>query len=539
MQSNTAFQESWVRNMEDGRKEGEGFRTGERPLPIEGEREKKILDPLLEQVVQLDSRLRVEWANRSACEFGGLREEEIAGRACHEIWGGSASPCNGCPAVTALATGETAEGEIKTPNGRIYRMKAIPIRDFRGRVSGIRRLALDLTEQKRAIEEQRERLETQLIQAQKMEAVGTLAGGIAHDFNNLNQAILGYTELLISGRKSGDPGYRELQVIRKASRMASDLTSQLLTFSRKVESHLRPLNLNQAVQQTMTFLQRTIPKMIRIENSLEMDLNTVNADPTQVEQVLMNLALNASDAMPEGGKLVVSTKNRYLDEHFCRMNIGFTQGHYVCLTVSDTGQGMDKKTLEHIFEPFYTTKAMGKGTGLGLAIVYGIVKNHGGHITCHSARGEGTTFKVYLPALRQALTECDMEAEFGQFIGGQETVLLVDDEESILEFQKQALGKAGYKTLTAEDGETALDLYRRHAGDISLVVLDSNMPGMGGMRCLEELVQLDPGIKVLVVSGYLEEAKAQEAVGSGAKGFIGKPFGIRAFLDEIRSILDA
>jgi len=241
-------------------------------------------------------------------------------------------------------------------------------------------------------------LSRQLLQAQKMEAIGTLAGGIAHDFNNLLQVTLGYSELLLAEKREDDPEYADLSKILQSARSGAELVQRLLTFSRKVEPKPVPLNLNRRILQVEKLLRRTIPKMIHIQLDLSDDLADINADPTQMEQVLMNLAVNARDAMPDGGKLAISTRNVSLDEEYCRVRAGAKPGEYVLLTVSDTGYGMDKATIDHIFEPFYTTKELGRGTGLGLAMVYGIVKQHGGYISCYSEVEHGTTFNVYFPA---------------------------------------------------------------------------------------------------------------------------------------------
>jgi two-component system, cell cycle sensor histidine kinase and response regulator CckA len=242
-------------------------------------------------------------------------------------------------------------------------------------------------------------LQKQLIEAQKMEAIGTLAGGIAHDFNNLLQVINGYAEIAMFRIKEGDVGYSALLEIRRAARSAAELTQGLLTFSRRVESKLRPVDLNQELQEVAKMLARTLPKMIEIEMDLFEPLDTVNSDPAQLQQVVMNLAVNARDAMPNGGRLSIETKNVHLDEEYCKSYLEVSPGNYVLLSISDSGTGMDEETRKHIFDPFFTTKETGKGTGLGLSIVFGIVKSHGGNILCHSEPGHGTTFKVYLPAL--------------------------------------------------------------------------------------------------------------------------------------------
>jgi PAS domain S-box-containing protein len=392
----------------------------------------------------------------------------------------------------------------------------------------------------RDISEQKN-LEGQLQQAQKMEAVGTLAGGIAHDFNNLLQAIQGYTELLLIRKKEGESDWRELQEIIRASKRGAELTQQLLTFSRKVESKIIPLNLNQEVGEVRELLERTIPKMIDVEFKLADNLQMVNADPVQLRQVLMNLAVNAKDAMPEGGKLLIETQSVTLDQEFCRRYAEVTPGDYVLFSISDTGHGMAKETLEHIFDPFYTTKEVGKGTGLGLAIVYGIIKNHEGYITCYSHPEVGTTFRIYLPTIEPESVPVDVliapEPE-GLARGGSETILLVDDEEFIRELGADVLGRAGYTVLTAGDGENALKLYRQERARIDLVILDLIMPGMGGRKCLEELLTIDPHTRVLISSGYSPDGPTKGALDTGAKGFVSKPYDTSQLLQLVREILD-
>jgi len=384
---------------------------------------------------------------------------------------------------------------------------------------------------------QRKRLEDQFQQAQKMEAVGTLAGGIAHDFNNLLQAIQGYSDLLLLDKNKDEPGYRDLQEIRHAGQRASELTQQLLTFSQKVESKLRPVDLNHEVAQVEKLLKRIIPKMIKIELHLADTLSTINADPSQIEQVIMNLGVNARDAMPEGGELIIETEKTTMDEEYCNTHLGATPGDYVLLTVSDTGHGMDKDILEHIFEPFYTTKKTGKGTGLGLAMVYGIIKGHQGYITCYSEPGEGTAFKIYLPTIEQEAESEELKEE-KMPVGGTETILLVDDEQSIRELGKDTLAKFGYKVIMAPDGESALELYREKKKKIDLIILDLIMPGMGGRKCLEKLLKINPQVKALIASGYSVNEPTKEALEAGARGFISKPYDLKQMLKAVRKALD-
>ncbi len=379
------------------------------------------------------------------------------------------------------------------------------------------------------------KLGAQLQQAQKMEAIGTLAGGIAHDFNNLLQAVLGYSDLLLLNKDKEEADYRELQEIRRAAQRGTELTQQLLTFSRKVESKLRPLNLNNEVQQVHELLRRTIPKMIEIKLRMSKNLKPVNADPAQIGQALMNLVVNAKDAMPGGGKLLIETENVSLDDKFCKTHIGAHPGDYVLLTVSDTGHGMERESLARIFEPFYTTKKIGVGTGLGLAMVYGIVKNHNGYITCESRPGKGTTFKIFFPVIDQE-TELEEEMEGSVPSGGTETILLVDDEKFIRDLGVRVLTTYGYRVLTASDGEAALRLYGKEYERIDLVILDLIMPKMSGGQCFEGILKINPDAKVIIASGYAADQPIKGPLEDRSQCFIGKPF--KVLLKSVRDVLN-
>jgi PAS domain S-box-containing protein len=397
-------------------------------------------------------------------------------------------------------------------------------------------LRREIAERKQAQAESEE-LQKTLIQAQKMEAVGTLAGGIAHDFNNLLQAIQGYAGLLLLDKEKGDPGSRELREICRAVDRGGELSRRLLTFSRSVESRKLPVDMNLQVRQALELIKRVIPKMIAIELQLTPALDIINADPVQVEQVLMNLSVNARDAMPDGGRLVLKTENVELDGKGGDGHPEALPGDYVMLSVTDTGSGMDREMLEHIYEPFFTTKEVGAGTGLGLAMVYGIVRSHKGYIECQSRPAEGTTFRLYFPVIAQeAAPEAMDEAKASE--GGSETILLVDDESSIRKIGEESLARFGYSVLTAVDGESALRLYRGKK-KIDLVVLDLIMPGMGGRRCLMEILAIDPGAKVIIASGYADTGSREEAIAAGAVDFIDKPYDIGQLLGAMRKALDA
>ena len=301
---------------------------------------------------------------------------------------------------------------------------------------------------------------------------------------------------------------------------------------------MHPLNINDEVKQVKTLLKRTIPRMIEIEFHLADDLRTVNADPAQLEQVLLNLGVNARDAMPDGGRLVIETENVTLDQEFCQTHMGAKAGDFVLLTVSDTGHGMDKATVEHIFEPFYTTKGIGQGTGLGLAMVYGTIKNHQGYINCYSEVGQGTAFKIYLPAIEQK-AEIFRAEKTAAIQGGHETILVVDDEEWVREVAVEILEQYGYQVESAPDGERALEIYSEGKDEIDLVLLDLGMPGMGGKKCLERLVKFDPDVKVVIASGYSADGQVKETHKIGARGFIGKPYRLEDMLKKVREALDS
>ncbi len=406
-----------------------------------------------------------------------------------------------------------------------------------GELIGLEGIARDISEHKR--------LEAELFQAKKMEVIGALAGGVAHDFNNILQVISGFTELILIRKTEEDPDYPNLTRILTQTRRASELIRRLLTFSRKEKGQLEPLNLNTVLENVKEILIETLPRVIDIKFNLANDLKLVNADPTQVEQIIMNLAINARDAMPDGGKLVFTTRNVFLDEKYCQNHPDIIPGKYVLLTISDTGMGMDNHTLEHIFEPFFTTKERGKGTGLGLATVYGIVKGHGGSITCHSEPGKGTTFEIYLPVIEaeSQKQEAKQKGEEKMPAGGNETILLVDDEEPVREVAKEFLEQYGYAVMTAESGEEAIEMVSKAIHTMppsapDLIILDLNMPGMGGYKCLQQLLKIDPNSKVIIASGYSAEFQEKKIPETGARGFIAKPYQMEQLLKKVREMID-
>jgi PAS domain S-box-containing protein len=380
-------------------------------------------------------------------------------------------------------------------------------------------------------------LETQLIQAQKMEAVGTLAGGFAHDFNNKLQVIAGYVELILCNEELPENLKHDMDAIGQAVHASAELIREMMVFSRKTSVNLAPLNLNKLVTQLRSMLVPVMPKMITVDLVLAEDLWPINAAPNQIDQILMNLSVNARDAMPEGGKLTIQTQNTILDEEYCRYHPNTKPGRYVLLSVTDTGSGMDAGTVKRIFEPFFTTKEEGKGTGLGLSVVYGIVEKHGGNIICDSDPSVGTTFKIFLPTTEE-VTEEEHSEKTEPPKGQGETILLVDDEPNLVNIVSRQLVSANYRVIKASNGNEALNLYEEHREQISLVILDLLMPEMDGRRCLDALHDIDPNVRVLVATGHTTPGMLGELEQAGVQGFIRKPFETSQLLEEIRKIID-
>lgn len=384
----------------------------------------------------------------------------------------------------------------------------------------------------------RKELEEQLLQSQKMEAIGQLAGGVAHDFNNLLTVIVGYSEMLLTGLDRNNPKFRELQQIRDAGNRAAALTRQLLAFSRKQILEPQIINLNDLITNLEKMLGRLIGENIDLSTYLAPDLTQIKADPGQIEQVIVNLAVNARDAMPQGGKLTIETDNIYLDEMYIRKHHGAKAGNYVLMTISDNGLGMDKATLDRIFEPFFTTKSKDKGTGLGLATVYGIIKQSGGNIWVYSEPGQGTVFKLYLPAVMETGIASREKVEIQEKLSGNETILVVEDEESVLVFLEQVLEEFGYHLITARDGLEAINKAKKFKKTIHLLLSDVVMPHLSGKELALEIKKLHPETKICFMSGYTDNAIVHHGVLDENTNFIQKPFSPVALLKKVREVLD-
>jgi len=420
----------------------------------------------------------------------------------------------------------TRAGEVK----HVWE-KGCGLFDAKGDLVVLEGFVTDVTEQRH--------LEDQLRQAQKMEAVGQLAGGIAHDFNNVLMVIKGYSELLTDKLKGHDRLGAMAGEIQKASERAAGLVRQLLAFSRKQVLDPQVLDLNAIVASTEMMLQRLIGEDIVLATALSPTLGHVKADPGQIEQVIMNLAVNARDAMPEGGKLTIETQAVELDETYAQQKLGARPGSYALLAVTDTGQGMDKETQSHIFEPFFTTKEKGKGTGLGLATVYGIVKQSGGYVWVYSEPGQGTTFKVYLPRIAEAEQAAVLPAPRAETSAASRealTVLIVEDEASLRALEREYLEVSGFKVLEAESGEEAILVCEQHDGPISLLMTDVVMPGLSGRALAEQISARRPGIKVLYVSGYPDQTIARHGVLETEMHFLQKPFSAESLRRKLNQI---
>jgi signal transduction histidine kinase/CheY-like chemotaxis protein len=394
----------------------------------------------------------------------------------------------------------------------------------------------DITERNRTEEALRES-EERLRQSQKMEGIGQLAGGMAHDFNNILTAITGYSDLTLRKLPEDNPLRHNVEQIKKAGERAASLTRQLLAFSRKQILQPKVLNLNAVVPDMDKMLRRLISEDIDLLMVLDPALGSVKADPSQIEQVILNLFVNARDAMPKGGKLTIETSNVYLSEEYSRQYVSVRSGHHVMLAVSDNGCGIEEATKKRIFEPFFTTKGTGKGTGLGLSTVYGIVKQSEGSIWVYSEVGKGTTFKVYLPRCDEVVEEHKQTAPYIQLSREGEMVLLVEDEEMVRGMARQVLEMNGYHVLEASHGKEALRICEQHKGRIDLMVTDVVMPQMGGQELAECLASSRPETRVLFVSGYTDDAIVHHGVLNEGVNFLQKPFTPDALAHKVREVL--
>ena len=501
----------------------------------QAEEGRRLLETAIEQAAEYilitDAEGTIQYVNQAFEKITGFKREEAIGQNPRILKSGVQNEAFYRDMWDTIKGGEVWKGHLvnKKKDGNLYTEEATisPVRNPSGQITNFVAVKRDVTQELN--------LENQLRHAQKMESIGQLTGGVAHDFNNILTTIMGYSSLVKKAPELSEKIRKQIEEMEKASMRGAELTRQLLTFSRKQTPRLETINLNDVIDSTLGFLKRTLPPTIVIESKLSPDLGPVSADSGQMQQILMNLCVNSHDAMPGGGKIRIETENIVIEKEYIRNHYYAKPGPFVLLTFSDTGEGMNKEDMSRIFEPFFTTKALGKGTGLGLSIVYGIVKNHKGFINVYSEKGKGTTFKIYLP---QTTGRVKAKSEVEQAIkGGNETVLVVEDEDMILKLVFCLLGELGYKCYTASNGLEGLKVYQEKGGEIDLAILDVVMPKMNGPELFAEIRKINPEAKVIISSGFSLENE-DDLLAQGVKAFIPKPYQIKVLARTVRKVLD-
>jgi PAS domain S-box-containing protein len=475
----------------------------------------------------------IEYVNPAFEALTGYSREEVIGQNPRLLKSGEQNPALFRELWETILAGKVFRGVLanQKKSGETYHVEATitPVRDGDGHITHFIATHRDITE--------RRKLEAQLLQAQKMDAIGKLAGGVAHDFNNLLMVISAYAELMLDSLVAGNPLRRNVQEILTASRRAADLTRQLLAFGRKQMQALQVLDLNWVIQEVTQMLPRLIGEDIQLTVVPGRDAGKVKVDPVQIEQIILNLATNARDAMPQGGRLTIETAHVKLDGNYVQRHSMVVPGEYAMVAVSDSGHGIPHEHQAHIFEPFYTTKEEGKGTGLGLATVYGIVKQNGGYIWVYSEPGMGTCFKIYLPCVQQPAEKFPSPVPTEETRGGCETILLVEDENAVRQSESEFLRLNGYTVLEAKDGKDAIRITQQHQGTIHLMVTDVVMPHMNGGELAHKLSVERPAMKILFVSGYAENTVLRYEVDLSGR-FLQKPFTLKMLARKIREALD-
>jgi two-component system, cell cycle sensor histidine kinase and response regulator CckA len=508
------------------------WRAAEEELKQSREHLNQIINHIRDPIWVKDEQHRFVLVNNAFCTFSNLPKEGVLGKTDSGLIPEDVSDALWEMDEAVLQTGIDTETEESFTDGRgenrILITKKALLTDRKGgkQLVGVVR---DITEHKR--------LEAQFMQSQKMEAVGVLAGGVAHDFNNMLSVIKGYTELSIESLRENDPMRSDLEQIAKAAQRAVSLTSQLLAFSRKQMLQPEVLNLNAVVIDMSTMLRRLIGEDIDLIEVAQPDLGIINADPGQIQQIIMNIAVNARDAMPHGGKFTIETANVDLDENYCRRHLPLKAGPYIMMAISDNGVGMDTATQAHIFEPFFTTKEKGKGTGLGLSTVYGIVKQSNGSIWVYSEPGQGTTFKIYFPRMEGTVVAYENKNQSEEVLRGGETILVAEDESSVRSLIVRVLRKQGYSVLEALDGIEALQVARNCSGKIDLIVTDVVMPRLRGTELVSQLETIRPGIKALYLSGYTDGAIVHHGMLDSKVEFLQKPFTVERLVRKVREVI--
>jgi PAS domain S-box-containing protein len=493
------------------------------------------IEQAAEAMILTSATGEIQYVNPAFELMTGYRREEVLGKNPRILASGKHDAEFYAALWKTLRAGKVWRGQIQNrrKDGAVFTQETTisPVCDDAGTTVSYVGLGRDVT-----VEVKRE---ADLRQSQKMETIGRLAGGIAHDFNNLLSVIIAYADVVLEELREEDPLREDVKNIRDAGDRAAALTRQLLAFSRKQVLQPAVLDLNGVVEGMTQLVKRLVGENIAIKTLLAPNLRRVRADPAQVEQVIMNLAANARDAMPAGGKLTIETANAELDETYTSAHVAVKPGRYVMLSVSDTGVGMDEGTMSQVFEPFFTTKPVGQGTGLGMATVYGIVKQSGGSIWAYSEPGRGSTFKIYLPEAGGALSPTRLLVEATGKSGTGETVLLVEDEEPVRRIAERILTSEGYRVLVAADGEEAMDIANQAQGKIHLLLTDVVMPKMNGNQLAEKVAERNPRLRVLYMSGYTDDVIVRHGMLKPDTQFIGKPFNSAALRRKVREVLDA
>ncbi len=505
-------------------------------------KEEIVLQSISEMVLYQDTQLQILWANQTACRhIGASSVGALVGRLCRDVLGHTPEQCETCPIRRALQTGRAEEEELRQPNGDVWRVRANPVRDEGGAVTGVVTVSSDVTERTQAEEENR-KLESKIQQAQKLESLGILAGGIAHDFNNLLVGILGNADLASGEIPSDAPAQPIVGEIKKAALRAADLAGQMLAYSGKGSFIIKPLCLNELVRDMARLLKMSLPNRSAPQYDFADDSPLVDGDAGQLRQVVMNLITNAADATgSNGGEIRIRTFFREMtQEDLSKAQIGhhLPGGVYVGLEVADAGVGMSDETKHKIFDPFFSTKFTGRG--LGLAAVLGIVRGHGGAIHVDSQPGRGTTFQVFLPRSRSSVKPVAVQRPVAPVRWrGEGTVLVVDDEPTVRKVVKAMLTRSGFSVLLAETGQEAVDLFRLHDKTIRAVLLDLTMPGTGGEETFRELRALRSDVRIVLSSGYKQQDVADYFVQHGLAGFLHKPYEMNSLIRILRTVIEA
>ncbi len=497
---------------------------------ISKEQWKETFDAMIDIVTIQDKNMRIVQANKAARQFFQAQPGELQGKYCYEVFTGGSQPCAGCPLVETVQDAENHSAVIKNENlGKIFQVSSAVMAAEKGKIPYLIHVARDITEQKK--------IEEELFQSHKMEAIGTLAGGIAHDFNNILSAILGFSELAIHDLPEDSRARKDIEQVVSSGRRAADLVKQILTFSRKADQQRQPFQPHLIVKEALKMLRATLPTTISIEEHIDPECGSILSDPMSVHQIVVNLCTNACHSMEkEKGALTVKLCRKEIrQEDIVESDVA--PGPFIELFVRDTGCGMDKKTMARIFEPYFSTKEVGKGSGLGLAVVHGIVKTLHGFIEVESEPGKGSTFHVYIPALEKA-APVFAAIDIKDIPRGTERILVVDDEDIIVTLNKSTLELLGYKVTATTNSKEALAKVYTHADAFDLVITDQTMPNLSGIELAQEIMKIEPDMPIILCSGYSSIMTEEEALAHGIKKYAMKPVDIRTLAQIVREVLD-